>query len=831
MKPLQYETLLKLQDIKNAISQESPEEVELHLNGLEKSLDPYGYQYLLKLINIKAAIENGDFGGGGEFPSTWHSSGTMAQLIADINSDEEATVGNTYMKTVTLSDLPADITQGELRVDIIEDDATLGKVLLFTLTNNNTSPYHWEYISAYSAGGVWRSFATSEQGNKADNAIPSPRVPGTEGQVLALDAHGNPIWVDAAAGGTYDGTISETSTNAPQSKAVKKYVDDNFAMKHGYYQRLRSGVADNLFSPISVIQKYLFGPTAEGSEVASGPAFLRAFKGNGVAWNQLIQNGDFANGDTGWGAYNNATESVSSGVCTMLATQQNGSVRRSIAIVATHKYFVSAKIKASSSLVKLSIYGGALASHSGSGNYELLSGIFISPTDANALVGVIDTRSSDWDNVDFTNVEVHDLTLEGIDNLSTAAQVEDWLRKNAGAKPYYGYNAGTLLGATLKGFKSWKTANLLNPTTKTARLFEYTYGEAVNKYTIQQLPADASLYFTPDATGVEAAVTMVDTTHFSVSGQGTLAVKTSDGSAAYAGDVSEVWLVAYYDGAMDSYDNYKPFAQDVKTIDAGKIYYDNAGTKTKVWADGVMKAAPNAQDELRYDDLASKWKATLPIKEVNLETLAWSYNSTYTCFIASPADCAIGVSGKKQVICGRYAAYPTVGLSSLGTLDKAVLLRTNNASIIIRDSAYTDADTFKTAMAGVKLWFELATPLTYDTLYYSEDGETFVPLEDVLTPDLLVNNWAAQEVEVSDYVDGNPTAVTPEVEIEYMEDAVEALKTYKDEAVLIEDQHDQVQAILEAFKTANIISAYTLADVPTSGTKVFAVEVTKYTEE
>lgn len=47
----------------------------------------------------------------------------------------------------------------------------------------------------------------------------------------------------------------------------------------------------------------------------------------------------------------------------------------------------------------------------------------------------------------------------------------------------------------------------------------------------------------------------------------------------------------------------------------------------------------------------------------------------------------------------------------MGTLDKAVLLRTNYASIIIRDSAYTDAAAFRTAMDGVYIIFQLATPV------------------------------------------------------------------------------------------------------------------------
>lgn len=546
--------------------------------------------------------------------------------------------------------------------------------------------------------------------------------------------------------------LANYTTTAQLAVLLSKKAD-----KEGYYQLFRAGLADNLYSPTSVSQKYLFGPTAEGSEVASGPAFLRAFKGNGVAWKQFLNPAGWKDSET---AFTSGAKYINNGDGSFsIVVDEGGATATRVFSVMTGTYgsdYANRAVFIHPGCDK-PLSGSTIQFHTGYGAY---AGDSVKAAGTGmSYAGVQIFNGCPAGTYTFKPYFI-DLTLAGLASL-TAAQVREWIRDNVGVKPLYPRNTGTLLGAALKGFKSWKTANLLNPATKTARLFEYTYGEAVNKYTVQNLPNDAALYFTPDATGVEAAVTMSDTTHFSVSGQGTLAVKTSDGSAAYAGDVSAVWLVAYYDGAMDSYDNYKPFGQDVKTIDAGKIYYDNAGTKTKVWADGVMKAAGNAQDELRYNDLTKKWGA----------------------------EVAVG--------------------------SRAYAEGDENDSTVITDKTNT--------------WYGLTTASTYDTLYYSEDGETFVALEDVLSPDLLVDNWSAQETVVSDYSDGNPTAVTPKVEIEYMEDAVEALKTYKDEAVLIEDQHDQVKAVLDALVSAEVLASYTLGDTPTPGTKVFPVTAVKYT--
>ena len=92
------------------------------------------------------------------FPVGWRTSGTMAQLIADINGDATAIKGKSYLSTVSYSDLPAGLQQAEMVVEIMDELAGLGKVILFTVTSSDTAPYHWEYTSAYGAAGEWRGF-------------------------------------------------------------------------------------------------------------------------------------------------------------------------------------------------------------------------------------------------------------------------------------------------------------------------------------------------------------------------------------------------------------------------------------------------------------------------------------------------------------------------------------------------------------------------------------------------------------------------------------------------------------------------------------------------
>lgn len=93
------------------------------------------------------------------FPNSWHKTGTMADLIADINADTDAVAGKVYMDTVLFSDLPGEMQQAELKAEIISQSGN-SKVIVFTVTSSEASPYHWEYTSAYGQTNSWREWVT-----------------------------------------------------------------------------------------------------------------------------------------------------------------------------------------------------------------------------------------------------------------------------------------------------------------------------------------------------------------------------------------------------------------------------------------------------------------------------------------------------------------------------------------------------------------------------------------------------------------------------------------------------------------------------------------------
>ena len=92
---------------------------------------------------------------------------------------------------------------------------------------------------------------------------------------------------------------------------------------------------------------------------------------------------------------------------------------------------------------------------------------------------------------------------------------------------------------------------------------------------------------------------------------------------------------------------------------------------------------------------------------VDMGSLSWSRNATYNVMYAYVAGKA---NGRGNLICSNYK---TVELHyeylSSGEISGAL----NNNAINVKDDAYTSAADFKTAMNGVQLVYELATPLTY----------------------------------------------------------------------------------------------------------------------
>jgi len=195
-----------------------------------------------------------------------------------------------------------------------------------------------------------------------------------------------------------------------------------------------------------------------------GTGTLVDIKGNTISFNQLVENGNFA--DTShWEVSANASFTVSNNEGTLtLSSNGLSRIRQAIDIVFNHKYYICATLKGVSGRQLFLQVGNVIVQPTTTDAYALYSAI-LTPTNNTsgyyAIAGYYSGQSGDV--LNYKNFMVFDLTLMGIDNLTTTAEVESWLSSHLGNIPYFAYTQGSLIsfnGTGLKTTKSDQTTEL-----------------------------------------------------------------------------------------------------------------------------------------------------------------------------------------------------------------------------------------------------------------------------------------------------------------------------------------------------------------------------------
>ena len=145
---------------------------------------------------------------------------------------------------------------------------------------------------------------------------------------------------------------------------------------------------------------------------------------SGACLQNLVTNGDFSNGSSGWVASNVTIVSTLNNEAVTLASAQHGRLYSPVTITNGHKYYLSAWAKTSSSQVSLDI-DGALTYFSGTGSYERLSYLYTAAVTIGVGVSVRDHTASGWSNLSQKNILFIDLTVAfGAGNEPTKAQMD-----------------------------------------------------------------------------------------------------------------------------------------------------------------------------------------------------------------------------------------------------------------------------------------------------------------------------------------------------------------------------------------------------------------------
>ena len=198
----------------------------------------------------------------------------------------------------------------------------------------------------------------------------------------------------------------------------------------------------------------------ESTAEHDGLAVLDTIKGNTVKFNQLVQNGNFAD-TSNWNTEPNVNFTVASNIGTFISTTASNGIYQVFSFT-THKYYVRAKGKVSENNTRInfvfyrSAIGTVYHTFSTTG-WEDIKGI-VTPTEASTSYLYIYLTNKTGVTTDLQNIQIFDLTSMGKENY-TVEQFEQWLNTFYSLS-YYDYNPGTLLsfnGTGLKtvGFNQW----------------------------------------------------------------------------------------------------------------------------------------------------------------------------------------------------------------------------------------------------------------------------------------------------------------------------------------------------------------------------------------
>lgn len=467
-----------------------------------------------------------------------------------------------------------------------------------------------------------------------------------------------------------------------------------------------------------IIRRTPFGTRQKGTIV-----------GGSVVWNQLIENGDFADGIEKWNtirATSSAADGVLTGTCnaagTMYLMQNHASSQVGHVCLVCVDYMPSVTGTIACSITRTTINtNSAFIDINVVANQWVHKEVLARPdTDENGGSGFrigYTTSVAVGDTLSIKNVMLIDLTLMFGPTIADYIYTQE--QASAGVGPalakvwagivddYCPYDAGTIKSVTgmtahkTTGFNQWdeEWENGYISTSDGSNVGSSATHYRSKNY-IRVLPS--GVYYFLSAKDIRLFMYREDLSFIDYKTAFKNALRTLESDCCYIrfdvpnGGNHEGGTVCINLSDPSKNGTYEPYTaheypldssltlQGLPVLDGDKLYYD-----------GDIYP-PSGEVERRYG-------------VVDLGTLNWSYNNAdgNQYFFANVAGKAIG---NFNILCDKYALTEAAATSAM--TDNEIKGHATSRAVFIKDSAYTDAAAFKTAMSGAYLVYELAEPTT-----------------------------------------------------------------------------------------------------------------------
>lgn len=546
-----------------------------------------------------------------------------------------------------------------------------------------------------------------------------------------------------------------------QNTKIDKEADD-------YYPQLSVGLADNL-AGVDVVASEISFRSSGGGAISDGIARIEAIKGNSVVWNQLAVSQGMK------GSYNNSEgEGISyqtTGLNVNYTTAINGHKIYARVIDRENKipyfyfpdnvqlnllgelFFTAKTTIEHFTQIIAQVPAGVNASWDIDCLFVDLTQMFGAGNEPTTIEEFNARKPLGIDENAYNEGEVIHMDAQSLESVGVNQWDEEW-------------ESGTIVGGNgdlVDDATKIRTSNLIRvlpnkeyhftqPSQLPVRVFWYGADKAYKAYQAYEYFAESTSVLIPS-----------DVYY----------IKVVFEYATYNHDI----CINLSDASING--KYFPYVKRTEDLSIIRKYFPEG-----------MKSAGTAHDEIRYNKATQKWEKVQRIGSVDVGSLDLTYNSNNGGYFYVKLNGAKVPSSWKEVgniLAAQYNATYADSLVATGATPFNMSMGiAPNGNIYFVNTSYTDAASFKAAMAGVMLYYELAEPIVteieddFNLDYEVWNGGTEEVISDVPTSPLkadiaygfnAVGKIKELEEKINsgsggvskDYVDGKLTELSAEV--------------------------------------------------------------------
>jgi hypothetical protein len=474
----------------------------------------------------------------------------------------------------------------------------------------------------------------------------------------------------------------------------------NAVSQDGKYPELTAGFATNLVGRGEAVDATINFRPSGGTSIEDGAARVKELKGNSVVWNQIIDH--IANTQT----YKGITYTKGQGYYTIVGSVESGSTQSYLFISSPfrqmkgHKYFIFNDSKNEG--VKVGAYA--------EGGLPIVSvpTIVEATTDTTSQKIAIEVRGSG------INETIHpyfvDLTqMFGEGNEPTS--VEEFYNRIPQNVDLYAYNEGEVISTNAEGIKSvgfnawdeewergyWDELNKgvsgVGDQIRCKNFIKVLPSTQYRFSVLSDIKSNVVLYFDNGKNLIQSDVVSNSIFTTPTNCQFIKFYMSGNYGKTYNHDICiNLSHTGYRNG------EYQPYMQFIRDIDP----------RIKEAFPNGMRSAGTASDKVYNKN--GKGYIEKHIGSVDLGSLEWINRGTFFLSenLSELAATHWGLVYIPNVVCGQYRANKWDYISTEYD-DKTCSAYENQ--VRVADSAYTDVASFKAAMSGVMLYYELAEPI------------------------------------------------------------------------------------------------------------------------